>query len=230
MRGRRLFAELLGTTILALGICLSEGDPYAAGASLWAGIIGTGFVSGASFNPAITTAVILVGIAKGKLSKTEFLEHLVYYVCHFVGAFLGSMLSWAIRKSTFRLAPPSDDGPAILAEACATGVLVLVALIGGELKDSNFIGTLAVSVALFEGIYTVGAISGGCLNPAIGVGANAADTLNMGVYRVRNIWIYILGPLCGSLIATVSYLIIKPELDFIYAEKEKQELQYKEFI
>lgn len=223
MRIRRIFAELIGTTILAMGICLRSGSAVAMGASLWTAIIGTGFISGASFNPAITTAVLIVGIFKNKLSKVEILEHISYYFAHFLGAMLGACLSWAINGRTWVLMIPSTStiGQGYLAETCGTTVLILVAMIGGELRDSAFIGTLAVASTLYLCGLNLASISGACVNPAIGIGANFADAVNNGSQHAKHLWVYVCAPLTGSVVAAIFYLIIKPELDKIYQQKEE---------
>jgi|JFJP01.1.fsa_nt_gi glycerol uptake facilitator protein len=220
MRVRRIIAEFLGIMILSTGICLTDGDPFAAGASLWVAIIGTGFVSGAQFNPAITTAVILVGLVKRKISKEDLLEHFVYYACHFSGAFAGGLMAWAIRSETFELTIHTSPGRAYLGEVSATTALILVAMIGGELKDSHFINTLAVAVTLFVGLYTVGPYTGGCLNPAMGLAANWTDSINHTHQRARHIYVYLLGPFTASAVAAALFLLINPELERIYKLKE----------
>ena len=115
---------------------LKDGAAVAMGASLWTAIIGTGFISGASFNPAITTSVLLVGIFKNKLSRLQIFEHITYYMAHFAGAILGSCLAWAIKGTTWALAIPESTtiGQAYLAETSGTAILILVAMIGGELR------------------------------------------------------------------------------------------------
>jgi glycerol uptake facilitator-like aquaporin len=223
MRIRRVFAEFLGTMILSMGICLKSGAAAAMGAALWTAIIGTGFVSGGAFNPAITTSVLLVGIFKNKLSKWEILEQLTFYVAHILGGMIGACLSWAIKEETWPLAIPSTStvGQAYLAETCGTAILILVAMIGGELRDSAFIGTLAVASTLYLDGLVLASISGACVNPAIGIGANFADALNLGSERAQHLWLYVCAPLTGSVIAAIFYLIIKPELDKIYQQKEE---------
>ena len=220
MRVRRIIAEFLGILILATGICLTDGDAFAAGASLWVAIIGTGFVSGAQFNPAITVCAVLIGLLKRKLSKYDLLEHGIYFVVHFFGALVGGLLAWAIRSETFEMTPHINPGRAYLGEMAATTALILVAMIGGELKDSHFINTLAVAVTLFAGLYTVGPYTGGCLNPAMGLAANWTYSLNHGHQRSRHIYIYLLGPFTASFLAAALYLLIYPELERIYQLKD----------
>jgi len=211
--------------ILALGIALRNGSPIAAGTSLWAAIIGTGFISGAQFNPAITTASLLVTVYKQHLTKEEVLEQFVYFFCHFAGATAGGLLAWAIKGDTFIIIPLAEAGHAYLAETVATTSLILVALIGGELRDSNFIGTLAVAITLYAGVFTTGPYSGGCLNPAIGLAMGWTDAMNYGYFRTHHLYIYIIGPLTASGVAAGLYLIIHPELEFVYNLKDKANAQ-----
>lgn len=225
MRPRRLLAEFLGTMILALGIALRDGSPYAAGASLWAAIIGTGFISGAHFNPAITTASLLVVAYKKNVTKEEIFEQCVYFLCHFAGATAGGLFAWAVKGDTFAMTPSVEAGHAYLAETVATTSLILVAMIGGELRDSFFIGTLAVAITLYAGVFTTGPISGGCLNPAIGLSLGWTDAMNYGHFRTSHIYIYIAGPLTASVLAAGLYLVIHPELEHVYNLKEKAGIQ-----
>lgn len=207
--------------ILSLGIALRNGSPYAAGASLWAAIIGTGFISGAQFNPAITTASLLVAAYKKNVTKEEIFEQFVYFFCHFTGATAGGLFAWAVKGDTFIIVPTAEAGHAYLAEAVATTSLILVALIGGELRDSFFIGTLAVAITLYAGVFTMGPISGGCLNPAIGLALGWTDAMNYGYFRTHHLYIYIVGPLTASVLAAGLYIVIHPELEFVYNLKDK---------
>ena len=55
------------------------------------------------FNPTITTAVLVMRAVDRKLTKKDLLKHVVYYPMHFVGAFLGALVSWAIRMDTWEM-------------------------------------------------------------------------------------------------------------------------------
>lgn len=215
VRIARLCTELLGTFMLAEGICVSEGNSSVVWAVLWGAIIATGLVSGAQFNPAITTAVLIMRAADRKLSKADLLEHSVYYFMHFLGAFLGALVSWAIRTSTWemKVGASTSQGEAYLAEVFYTSVLILTALSGAEMKENNWLATLAVAVSVFVAGRTVGNISGACLNPAIGIGINAAAALHQHLTRPKYQWIYVAGPLTASVLSAGLFLyIIRPEI------------------
>ena len=211
----RIGTELLGTFILAHGICLASNNCTVVWAVLWGAIIGTGLVSGAQFNPAITTAILIIRVADRKVGKSELFEFGVYYLAHFAGAFLGALMSWAIKKDTYEMmvGASTSEGEAFLAEVFYTMVLVLVNLSGSEMQENNWFATLAVAVALYTAGRTVGGISGACLNPAIGLGVNAADAIHHGMSRAKYLWIYVLGPLLASgIAAAIYYFIVRPEI------------------
>lgn len=215
VRVARVCTELLGTFMLAEGICVSQGDASVVWAVLWGAIIATGLVSGAQFNPAITTAVLIMRAVDRKLTRADLLEHAVYYLVHFIGAFLGALVSWAIRLDTWemKVGASTSQGEALLAEVFYTSVLILTALAGAEMRENNWLATLAVAVSVYVAGRTVGSISGACINPAIGIGINAAAALNQKLTRPKYQWIYVVGPLSASVLSAGLFLyVIRPEI------------------
>jgi glycerol uptake facilitator-like aquaporin len=196
-----------------MGVCLCDGTEEGVPPVLWAAIISTGFVSGAQYNPAMTTAIVLIGLFRKRLSRHDFWEHMLYYPIHFVGGMTGAYLSWAIRGETYRLFIPEGVSlfRAYCGEVMATTLLILVATVGGQLQDSIFIYTLAVTAVIFVNIHNYSQISGACMNPAVGITVNVVDAMNYGYFRVDNLWVYVFGPLTASFVATVLYLAINPE-------------------
>jgi glycerol uptake facilitator-like aquaporin len=224
MRVHRIFAELLGTLILSFSVTQSEGSPVSMGAGLWCSIIATGFISGGHFNPAITTSVLLVKGIYREVTLPELLQHMAYFLCHFLGGMLGAMLSWAVKGDTWKLMISEEYSlsSGFLAEMCGTTILVLVAQVQGVMKDTAFVGTLAVAATYYLGGLTLRSISGGCLNPALGVGVNFADAVNYGGDRASHMWIYICGPFTGALLSAVLFIIMKPELDKVHKLKKQK--------
>lgn len=55
----RIFAEFIGTLLLAFAVVTSKGDPVAVGFALWVAFMITGLTSGAQFNPAVSTGAII---------------------------------------------------------------------------------------------------------------------------------------------------------------------------
>lgn len=196
-----------------MGVCLCDGTEIGVPAVLWSAIIATGFVSGAQFNPAMTTAIVIIGLARKRMSRHDFWEHMLYYPIHFVGGFVGALLSWAMRGETYHLFIP--DGVSIFraycAEVMATTLLILVATVGGQLQDSIFIYTFAVTMVIFANIHNYSQISGACMNPAVGISVNVVDAMYHGYERVQHLYVYVFGPLTASIVGALLYLAIDPE-------------------
>jgi len=229
MRVARIFAELLGTVILSFSVTQTEGSPVSMGAGLWCAIIATGFISGGQFNPAITTSILLVKVLQREVKPAEVLEHIAYFLCHFLGGMLGALLSWGVKGDTWKLMVAGDysQGSGFLAEMCGTTILVLVAQVQGLMRDTAFIGTLAIAATYYLGGLTLRSISGGCLNPAIGVGVNFADAVNYGGDRASHMWIYVCAPFAGALLSAAFFLIMKPELEKLHKLKKRKRTNSK---
>jgi glycerol uptake facilitator-like aquaporin len=74
------------------------------------------------------------------------------------------------------------------------------------LTNDNSISTLIVSVALFASVSIAGNISGGCINPAIGFAQNFVRLIIFGnVDECKFLWVYIVGPSLGGLLAAYVY-------------------------
>ena len=224
MRVQRVFAELLGTVILSFMVTQKEGDPVSMGAGLWCAIIATGFISGGHFNPAITTSALIVKVVYKEMNFKGLVEFTAYYLCHFLGGMLGALLSWAVSQDTWKLMIPEQYslGTGFLAEMCGTTILVLVAQVQAIMRDTAFIGTLAVASTYYLGGLTLRSISGGCLNPAIGVGANFADAVHYGGNRADHMWVYVVAPFTGALISAALFILMKPELDKFHKLKKRK--------
>lgn len=59
------------------------------------------------------------------------------------------------------------------------------------------------------GAFAVGAISGGAFNPAVGIGPIVVDALAGG--SVGQLWLYIVGPLLGGVLAAAAFPVLHPE-------------------
>ena len=83
-------------------------------------------------------------------------------------------------------------------------VVLLTATTKSQEGNSHF--GLAIGSALVAGAKAVGGISGGALNPAIGIALPVLKDDGM-----DDIWIYVVGPLVGGLLAAGAfYLLEKP--------------------
>jgi aquaporin Z len=90
----------------------------------------------------------------------------------------------------------------MLAEILVTFALVLVVLhvaTTPDTKGNSYFG-LAIGFTVAAGAFSVGGVSGGAFNPAVGIGPILVDTL-MGSGSIGNLWIYIVAPVLGGLAA-----------------------------
>lgn len=196
----RYVTEFIGTFFLvfAIGMTAASGltaAPLAIGSMLMVMVYMGGHVSGAHYNPAVTLAVNM----RGGMDKADVLPYMGAQV---VGAWLSAGTVYLITGSTFSPAPSADAGAALLSEFLVTFALVLVILhvaTADATKGNSYYG-LAIGFTVAAGAYTVGPISGGAFNPAVGIGPAIVDTLS-GNGSLGNLWLYLVGPVLGAMAA-----------------------------
>jgi len=183
----KLVSEFLGTFMLVLTVGLNViagGSPavFSIASSLMCMIFALGSVSGAHFNPAVTTAIIMSG--RNKCSMTDGCMYMaVQIVAGICGAFMYVIMTGA---PTFAL-KPSDHSwiQAMLGEFIYTFVLAFVVLSVATVKKesvlSEFFG-LAIGMCVTTGGYAVGELSGGSFNPAVSFGISTAHILGGGLF------------------------------------------------
>jgi aquaporin Z len=172
-------------------------------------VFALGHISGAQLNPAVTLAVVVRG-------RETIMDGLYKVVAQIAGAFVGGLIAMPILDdavSGSKISSPAvADGvsamTAISAEAVWTMVLALVVLLTATTRsqEGNSHFGLAIGAALTAGAKAIGGISGGALNPAIGIALPVLKDDGMG-----DIYIYVIGPLVGGLLAAGAfYLLEKP--------------------
>ena len=201
----RYVTELIGTFFLVFTIGMS-GDPLAIGSVLMVMIYMGGHVSGAHYNPAVTLGVYL----RGAMEKGMVVPYLAAQI---LGAWLAATAVYLITGSTFAPAPGAEYGAveALICEVLVTFALVLVILNVATAKatEGNSYFGLAIGFTVMAGAYSVGPVSGGAFNPAVGIGPIIVDTL-AGDGSLANLWIYIVGPVLGALGAVPVFRLQNP--------------------
>jgi len=209
--------EFLGTFFLNLTVGYANvGDsnpfhntgqtPLAIGSVLMVCVFMGGHVSGAHYNPSVTFGIWLSG--RGKITT---LQSIGYVGAQLAGAMVAGAVYWSTTGLTFQLQPGAGVtvGHAFSCEALYTFLLVSVVLNVATTRsntDNSFYG-LAIGFTVVAGAYSVGPISGGAFNPAIGFGPPMVDAFNHGAERLKYMWIYWLGPLLGSVLAAIAFRI-----------------------
>lgn len=203
--------EFVGTffLVLTIGLAVLGGTPMAPlaiGASLMVMVYMGGHVSGGHYNPAVTLAVVL----RGKLHARDAVPYMLAQV---IGALSAAAVVYVVLGRTF--APAPGDGAstlgALLIEILYTTALCLVVLHSAtapQTTGNSFYG-LAIGFTVTVGAFAGGPISGGAFNPAVGTGPILVAML-LGGGSVANLWLYLLGPFVGGVLAAILYRVQQP--------------------
>lgn len=210
---RRLLAEGAGTFLLTFAVGACNSEPFAVGGSLWAAMIFTGFVSGAQFNPAVSLAIIINRAIWKTLTKESLIELLLNIIIQIIFALLGALLAGSIVTyvSYFDVGEGYKVSEAFFAEFIYTIILTADALMVGQLTNSNLIGGGVVAISVAAGNWSIGKITGGCFNPAVGFAINVTN-YGMNGDHFSNTWLYIIAPLLGGVFGSIIAYVFTAEL------------------
>jgi len=205
---RKLGSEFIGTFFLVLtigctGIAAVPGviAPLAIGSVLMVMIYAGGHVSGAHYNPAVTTAVFL----RGRLPAAEVVPYMAAQLAGAAAA-AGVVLFFTKVENVAPFYATRHAGFA--AEFLFTFALAYVVLNVATAKatSGNSYFGLAIGFTVLAGAFAVGHISGAAFNPAVAVGASI-----MGLLPWSNIWLYVAADLLGGAAAALVFKGLNPE-------------------
>ena len=203
---KRYLSEFLGTFALVFagtgaivinaassGAIGHVGIALTFGLVILAMIYAFGDVSGAHFNPAVTTAFAVAG-------RFAWREVPAYVVAQIAGAFAASGLLRALFPGDEKLGttlPAGSAGQSFVLEAVLTFFLVLVILrVSTGAKEKGITAGIAIGSVIGLDALFGGPISGASMNPA----RSLAPAVVSG--HLQHLWLYIAGPLLGALLAT----------------------------
>ena len=226
MQTRKLLAEFIGTFLLvflAVGAAVSgiagavgAGTPKGPGSGIVGVALAFGFVlvfvafafgpvSGAHVNPAVTLAMVIA-------RKQPIREAAGYWVAQVLGAIAGAFFLWLLTHSlgvtdqtgalgTNGYGTTISMGGAFLLETLLTFAFVLVILLVTDRAANATTAGLGIGVALVV-VHLVGIpLTGTSVNPARSIG----PALFEGGTALSQLWLFILAPLLGGLIAALVY-------------------------
>jgi len=200
---KKYIVEFIGTFFLVLTVGLAVRQqgvvlaPLAIGSILMVMIFAGGHISGGHFNPAVTLAAFLRG-------RCERRDVIPYWVAQFLAGFAAALLVNVLLGGAVELSAVAQH-PALgsfIVEFLFTFALAWVVLNVATAKSTmgnSFYG-LAIGFTVLVGAITVGGISGGAFNPAVGLGV-----FTMGLESGRQFGVYLLSEFAGAAVAAVAY-------------------------
>lgn len=217
---KKFIAEVIGTTILVLFGCGAAviagqaigftGIALAFGLSIVAAAYGIGAISGAHLNPAVSLGMV----AAGRMSLGEAVQ---YAIAQIIGAILGAGILYLIAsgKAGYSLATnglgQNGYGPGYLGEYSLSAALIFetvmtflfVSVILGSTGKGAAPGFAGLAIGLtLAAIHLVGInVTGVSVNPARSIG----PALFVGGTALSQLWVFIVAPLVGGLLAGVVY-------------------------
>lgn len=188
--------EVTGGEVTHVGVAITWG------LIVMAMIYAFGETSGAHFNPAVT-------IAFAYAKKFSWKEVPKYIIAQIFGAFAASFVLWFLFPASENLGatiPTVDVWRAFVLELLLTFFLMLVIInVSTGSKEMGIIAGIAVgAVVLLEAMFA-GPITNASMNPARSIAPNIVSG------HIEGLWLYILAPILGALLAVVSCKLIKEE-------------------
>ena len=194
--GAMTINEVTGGDVTHVGIGITWG------LIVMAMIYAFGDISGAHFNPAVSIAFAFA-------KKFSWKEVPIYIFFQVAGAFAASLLlMWLFPKSELLGAtiPSVDVWRAFVLELILTFFLMLVIInVSTGSKEVGMMAGIAIGgVVLLEALFA-GPITNASMNPARSLAPNIVSG------NIEGIWLYILAPIIGALLAVVSCKFVKHE-------------------
>ncbi len=238
---QKLAAEFVGTAVLvfiAVGVATENFGFKLFGGSVAAGVVTTAFafglvlmalayaigpISGCHVNPAVTLGFVAAG-------RMKAIEGLGYIVAQVAGAIAGAAVLWQIfsdvpgysRKSqglgtngygASSLVHLNQSG-AFVTEVVLTFIFVTVILFATHKAAIQGAAGLAIGMSLVV-VHLIGIpLTGTSVNPARSLG----PALIVGGSSLSQVWLFILAPLVGAVIAAAVHLLISGRGDVVTPE------------
>jgi aquaporin NIP len=188
--------EVTGGEVTHVGIAITWG------LIVMAMIYAFGETSGAHFNPAVTIAFAFA-------KKFAWKEAPKYIIAQILGAFAASLVLWFLFPTSETLGatiPTVDVWRAFVFELLLTFFLMVVIInVSTGSKEMGIIAGIAIGgVVLLEAMFA-GPITNASMNPARSIAPNIISG------NIEGLWLYVLAPILGALLAVVSCKLIKED-------------------
>lgn len=212
---KKYIAEMIGTFALVFcgtgAIIINEqtagevspfGIAVTFGLIVMAMIYSIGNISGAHINPAVTIAF---AVSK-KFPKKQVIHYIAFQLA---GALLASIILKFLFPENVMLGATSPHGTAMqsfILEIILTFFLMFVILcVSSGSNEKGLMAGIAIGGFVLLAAAFAGPISGASMNPA----RSLAPALVSG--QLESLWIYLLAPIIGAILALVGYNAIKSD-------------------
>jgi len=237
---KKYAAELVGTFVLVFGGVGSAvfaakyigfmGVAFAFGLSLLAMVYTIGPISGCHVNPAVTLGVFVA-------RKIDAKDAVLYMIAQVIGAIIaaGAILfiakglplgysahQWGLGADGYGAHSPGGYslGACFVAEVILTAFLVITVLGSTDIKAPVGFAGIPIGLVLTL-IHLVGIpITNTSVNPARSIG----PALFAGGWAMQQLWLFIVAPFIGAILAAVVYAIIRPPAPLIPVREAERAL------
>ncbi len=210
---RKYIAEAVGTmllTLVACGIAVTSGVDLVAtslafGLVIVAAAYSIGNVSGCHINPAVSIALFV----SGKMSLKECIRYIIAQV---IGAFVGSLLLALVLGGFKSLGANGLVGNttvciAIVVEVILTFIFTTTILGVTDKKENGHVTGIVIGLSLVL-VHLFGLpFTGTSVNPA----RSLAPAVLQGGSALCNVWIFIVSPIVGAVLAGLFYRYVLKE-------------------
>ncbi|MFC6098847.1 MIP/aquaporin family protein [Olivibacter domesticus] len=197
--------------------------------AVFTGVVIAGPYSGAHLNPAVTLAMVLTG-------SLGYQDALLYVIAQIGGAMSGAFLVWlmykdhfdetedpGLKQAVFCTSPAIRNLPInLISEIIGTFVLILAVFFftDGEIAIEQTktpiglgsIGAIPVAFVVWVIGLSLGGTTGYAINPARDLGPRMMHAIlpikNKASFNASYAWVPVVGPLIGSAIACLIYIML----------------------
>lgn len=201
---KKYLVEFIGTFFLVftVGIAVRQAAPFAPfaiGSILMVMIFAGGHVSGGHFNPAVTLAAFL----RGRCDKRDVLPYwLAQFLAALAAAFVVNLVLEGRVSPTVVVRPTVNSFIVEFLFSFALAWTVLNVATAKGTMGNSFYG-LAIGFTVLVGAITVGGISGGAFNPAVGLGV-----WTMGMESAKQFGVYLVSDFAGAAFGALIYRLV----------------------
>lgn len=219
---KKYICEFIGTLMLVLFGCgvavLTESEVFTTALAFGLSIVviyySIGNISGCHLNPAVSFAMFV----SGKMKGSEFIK---YVIAQVLGAIAGALLLALLLNNISSIGDFKETNMgvnsyggfgvtmfgAFIIETILTFIFILTILgVTSDKKNKNIAGIVIGLALVFVHLLGI-KITGTSVNPARSIG----PAIVLGGDSLKQVWLFILAPLFGSALASVTYKFLAYE-------------------